>query len=145
MKHVGQAIRIRLRILRLETPYRNLQPNCRKPFAQRVSRGLQFRPGIIIAGLLTALFQSSAATLGIAITAAHSGLLTIDAAMPIVLGANVGTCVSAIVSSLGATVDAKVWLLAPYCSGARRHNRSASPVRLYTSRWICLLDPARRR
>ncbi|MDP2689820.1 MAG: Na/Pi cotransporter family protein [Deltaproteobacteria bacterium] len=63
--------------------------------------------GIIISALLTALFHSSAATLGLAITAAHSGLLTLDSAMPIVLGANIGTCVSAIVSSLGASVDAR--------------------------------------
>jgi len=57
--------------------------------------------------VLTAVFQSSAATLGLAITAAHTGLLTLDAAMPIVLGANIGTTVSAIVSSFGASVDAK--------------------------------------
>ncbi len=63
--------------------------------------------GIIIAALLTALFQSSAATLGLAITAAHSGLLSLDAAMPIVLGANIGTCVSAIISSVGGPVNAK--------------------------------------
>ncbi|MBI5811008.1 MAG: Na/Pi cotransporter family protein [Deltaproteobacteria bacterium] len=63
--------------------------------------------GIIVSALLTALFHSSAATLGLAITAAHSGLLTLDAAMPVVLGANVGTCVSAAVSSMGASVDAK--------------------------------------
>lgn len=63
--------------------------------------------GIIVSALLTALFHSSAATLGLAITAAHSGLLTLDSAMPVVLGANIGTCVSAIVSSVGASVDAK--------------------------------------
>ncbi len=63
--------------------------------------------GIIISTLVTALLQSSAATLGIAITAAHTGLLTLDAAMPIVLGANIGTCLSAVVSSVGASVDAK--------------------------------------
>ncbi|MEE9615162.1 MAG: Na/Pi cotransporter family protein [Thermodesulfobacteriota bacterium] len=63
--------------------------------------------GIIVAALLTAVFQSSAATLGLAITAAHSGVLTIDAAMPIVLGANIGTCSTAVLSSMGAPVDAK--------------------------------------
>jgi phosphate:Na+ symporter len=63
--------------------------------------------GIIISAILTALFHSSAATLGLAITAAHSGLLTLDAAMPIVLGANIGTCASAIASSIGAPVDSK--------------------------------------
>lgn len=63
--------------------------------------------GIIISALLTALFQSSAATLGLALTAAHAGLLSLDAAVPVVLGANIGTTVSAIVSSFGASVDAK--------------------------------------
>ncbi|HZX35328.1 MAG TPA: Na/Pi cotransporter family protein [Thermodesulfobacteriota bacterium] len=63
--------------------------------------------GIIISALLTALLHSSAATLALAITAAHSGFLTLDAAMPIVLGANIGTCVSAVVSSIGAPVSAK--------------------------------------
>lgn len=63
--------------------------------------------GIIVSALLTALFHSSAATLGLAITAAHSGLLTLDSAMPIVLGANIGTCVSAIVSSVGASTNAR--------------------------------------
>lgn len=62
---------------------------------------------IILSTLVTALLQSSAATLGIAITAAHSGLLPIEAAVPIVLGANVGTCVSAILVSLGSPVDAR--------------------------------------
>ncbi|MBI1911358.1 MAG: Na/Pi cotransporter family protein [Deltaproteobacteria bacterium] len=63
--------------------------------------------GIIVSALLTALFHSSAATLGLAITAAHSGLLTLDAAMPIVLGANIGTSFTAIISSIGASVDSK--------------------------------------
>ncbi len=63
--------------------------------------------GIIISTAVTALLQSSAAALGLAISAAHSGLITLDAAMPIVLGANIGTCLSAIISSMGASVDAK--------------------------------------
>lgn len=63
--------------------------------------------GIIVSAFLTALFQSSAATLALAISAAHSGLLTLDAAMPIVLGANIGTCVPAVLASFGATVDAR--------------------------------------
>jgi phosphate:Na+ symporter len=63
--------------------------------------------GIIIAALFTALFQSSAATLGLAISAAYTGLLTLDALMPIVLGANIGTCATAALSSIGAPGDAK--------------------------------------
>lgn len=63
--------------------------------------------GVIVAAAITAILHSSAATLGLAITAAHSGLLTTEAAVPIVLGANLGTCVSAMISSIGAPVDAK--------------------------------------
>jgi len=63
--------------------------------------------GIIISALLTALLHSSIATIGLALTAAHNGLITLDAAIPIVLGANIGTCVSAITSSIGAPAEAK--------------------------------------
>lgn len=110
LKHIGQAIMgfgfvfFSLKIL-VET----FEPVTQNPLLHEFLLGFSKDPvaGIIISALLTALFQSSAATLGIAITAAHSGLLTLDAAMPIVLGANIGTCVSAIVSSMGATVEAK--------------------------------------
>jgi phosphate:Na+ symporter len=63
--------------------------------------------GIIIAALVTALLQSSAATVALAISAAHSGVITLDAAIPVVLGANIGTCVGAAVSSIGAPMDSK--------------------------------------
>ena len=109
-KDVGQAILgfgfvfFALKIL-IDT----FEPVSQNPFMKEFLLGLSKDPfaGIIISALLTALFQSSAATLGIALTAAHSGILGIEAAVPIVLGANIGTTVTAIVSSLGATVDAK--------------------------------------
>jgi phosphate:Na+ symporter len=84
-------------------------PFAEDPFLRGILLGFSKDPlaGIIISALLTAILHSSAATLGLAITAAHSGILPLDAAMPIVLGANIGTCVSAIVSSIGASVDAK--------------------------------------
>lgn len=63
--------------------------------------------GIIIASLLTALLHSSVATIGIALTAAHHNLITLDAAMPIILGANIGTCINPIISSIGEKIDAK--------------------------------------
>lgn len=85
------------------------EPVSHNPLMKEFLLGLSKDPfaGIIISALLTALFQSSAATLGVALTAAHSGILGIEAAVPIVLGANIGTTVTAIVSSLGASVDAK--------------------------------------
>ncbi len=63
--------------------------------------------GILVSALFTALFHSSAATLGLAVTAAYGGLLTLDGVIPIVLGANIGTCVSAVTSSIGAAIEAK--------------------------------------
>ncbi len=84
-------------------------PITQDPFFRETLLKISHDPlaGIVISAMLTALFHSSAATLGVAITAAHSGLLTLDAAMPIVLGANIGTCASAIISSIGAPVDSK--------------------------------------
>jgi len=87
----------------------NFEPVTLNPFLKDALLGLSNDPlaGILVSAVLTAVFQSSAATLGLAITAAHTGLLTLDSVMPIVLGANIGTTVSAIISSVGATVDAK--------------------------------------
>lgn len=95
--------------LALQVLMRTFEPVAGNPLAKELLLGLSRDPiaGIIVSTLMTALLHSSAATLGLAITAAHSGLLTLDAAMPIVLGANIGTCVSAVTSSIGAPVDAK--------------------------------------
>lgn len=95
--------------LALKVLIQTFEPVAQNPLSRELLLGLSRDPvaGVIVSMLLTALLHSSAATLGLAITAAHSGLLTLDAAMPIVLGANIGTCVSALTSSLGAPVDAK--------------------------------------
>jgi len=57
--------------------------------------------------LVTAVIQSSSATTGIMIALAAAGLLNIDSAFPVLLGANVGTCVTALLSSIGAKRAAK--------------------------------------
>lgn len=46
--------------------------------------------------LLTSVIQSSAATIGLAISFANTGILNLDHAMPIILGANIGTCSTAL-------------------------------------------------
>ncbi len=62
----------------------------------------------ILAGLgLTALLQSSSATIGLLIALASQGLLPIEAAIPILIGDNIGTCSTALISSIGATATAK--------------------------------------
>ncbi len=57
--------------------------------------------------IVTAVIQSSSATTGIMIALAAAGLLTIESAFPVLLGANVGTCVTALLSSIGAKRAAK--------------------------------------
>lgn len=63
--------------------------------------------GIIFSAIFTAILHSSAATIGLALTMSHSGLITLQSSIPIILGANIGTCVSALTSSIGAGTDAR--------------------------------------
>ncbi len=57
--------------------------------------------------LVTAVIQSSSATTGIMIALAGAGLLSIESAFPVLLGANIGTCVTALLSSIGTKRVAK--------------------------------------
>ncbi len=56
---------------------------------------------ILLATLFTALIQSSAATLGIAISLAGQGLIGLNTGIALVLGANIGTCVTALLAAIG--------------------------------------------
>ncbi len=51
--------------------------------------------------LVTGIIQSSSATTGIMIALAAAGLLNIESAFPVLLGANIGTCITALLSSIG--------------------------------------------
>lgn len=62
---------------------------------------------VLVGILMTVLMQASAAALVLAFTAAQSGMLGIDAAAAVVIGANVGTTVTAVIATLGATSNAK--------------------------------------
>ncbi|MBQ8413172.1 MAG: Na/Pi cotransporter family protein [Lachnospiraceae bacterium] len=62
----------------------------------------------MIAGLvLTAVIQSSSASVGILQALCVTGAITYANAIPIIMGQNIGTCITAILSSLGASRDAK--------------------------------------
>lgn len=63
--------------------------------------------GIIISLVITALLQSSAVTIGIVITLSLDGLIDLKSAIPIILGANIGTCATAIISSVRSSADAR--------------------------------------
>ncbi len=63
--------------------------------------------GMLIGTLLTAVIQSSAATIGIIQSFALQGTITNGMALPIVMGANIGTCVTSMISCIGTNRHAK--------------------------------------
>ncbi len=62
---------------------------------------------LIFSTLITALIHSSAATLGIVISLAISGNMTIDIAIPFIYGANIGTCFTALLAGIGSDANGK--------------------------------------
>ncbi len=63
--------------------------------------------GIVAGAVVTAVIQSSSASVGILQSLAASGLIPFSAAIYIIMGQNIGTCVTAILSSMGAKKNAK--------------------------------------
>ena len=63
--------------------------------------------GIVAGALVTAVIQSSSASVGILQSLAAAGLVPFNAAVYIIMGQNIGTCVTAIMSSIGAKKTAK--------------------------------------
>ena len=57
--------------------------------------------GVIAGALVTAVLQSSSATTGILVALANAGAISIAGALPIVLGCNIGTCITAMLSTVG--------------------------------------------
>lgn len=63
---------------------------------------------LILCGVLfTALIQSSSAATGLIIVMVGSGAITVESALFVVLGSNIGTCITAILASVGTTTNAK--------------------------------------
>lgn len=62
---------------------------------------------ILLSALLTGLIQASAATIGLAISLSLNNLITLEAAIPIVLGANIGTATTAVLASLRSKTEAR--------------------------------------
>ena len=63
--------------------------------------------GILVGALLTAVIQSSSASVGILQALSVTGAFTYGSVIPIILGQNIGTCITAIISALGANRDGK--------------------------------------
>ena len=63
--------------------------------------------GMLVGALLTAVIQSSSASVGILQAMCATGAVSFGAAIPIIMGQNIGTCVTAMISSIGASKNAK--------------------------------------
>ncbi|MBM7569619.1 Na/Pi symporter [Aquibacillus albus] len=68
--------------------------------------------GVIIGLIVSAIIQSSSATIGITMSFLDEGILTIAASIAIVLGANIGTCFTSILATLGTNKEAKLVAMA---------------------------------
>ncbi len=63
--------------------------------------------GVIVGALLTAVIQSSSASVGILQALCLTGSVSYASAIPIIMGQNIGTCVTALISGIGASKNAK--------------------------------------
>jgi phosphate:Na+ symporter len=63
--------------------------------------------GVLVGAVLTAIIQSSAASIGMLQSLSNAGLITFGSAIPIILGQNIGTCATALLSCIGANKNAK--------------------------------------
>ncbi len=63
--------------------------------------------GVLVGTIFTAIIQSSSASVGILQALTATGSVTYSTAVPIIMGQNIGTCVSAMISSVGASKNAK--------------------------------------
>ncbi len=69
--------------------------------------GTQPGLGLLVGAGLTAMVQSSAVTLGLLLSLAFAGLLTLETTLPLVLGANLGNCVLPFLAAAGSGVEGK--------------------------------------
>lgn len=63
--------------------------------------------GVLIGAAVTALMQSSSVTTGMVLTLVAIDLINIRGAIPIILGANIGTCITVMIASIGTTISAR--------------------------------------
>jgi phosphate:Na+ symporter len=79
------------------------------PTFVRFMVGVERNPvlAIVLSALFTAIIHGSAATIGLILIFAFEGVISLKAAVPLVLGANVGTCVTALFAGLSAGAEGK--------------------------------------
>jgi phosphate:Na+ symporter len=86
-----------------------VEPAKNHPGFARFILGVEHSPALAIlaSAAFTAVIQSSAATIGLVLTFAFQNMISLGGAIPIVLGANIGTCITALLASIGSTSEGK--------------------------------------
>lgn len=92
----------------METMSAAVEPLAEEPWFQDVMT-MFTNPamGVLVGALLTGILQSSSASVGILQMLSNSGSITYGMAIPIIMGQNIGTCVTALISCIGAKKNAK--------------------------------------
>ena len=86
-----------------------VKPFSQNPAVKQIFINLSNNPvlGVLVGALFTAIFQSSSVTTGLVITLAVLGLIDINAAIYLILGCNIGTCITAMLASIKTNVSAR--------------------------------------
>jgi len=109
-KAVGKALLgIGLIFLGLETMKSGVKPLIQQAWVQSwlTSMGKTPVPGVIAGAILTALVQSSSATTGLVIALGSSNAITLPGAIALILGANVGTCITGLLAALHSSMSSR--------------------------------------
>jgi len=110
IKNIGQALMgfgmmfLGLKILNSGIPYMQESETLRYFFAKYASNPFI---GVLLGIVATAMVHSSAATIGLVMILAKAGLLDLESAIYLMLGDNIGTCVTAQMASLTANINAR--------------------------------------
>jgi len=98
-----------LLFLGLSTMSNALYPLRDDPFFINLLLNMADNPllGIFLAAVVTAVLQSSSATTAIIISLSIQGLIGLDAAIPLILGTNIGTCFTALLAAIGSSITGK--------------------------------------
>jgi phosphate:Na+ symporter len=110
LKDAGQAVLgFGLLFLGLKLILDGMAPLKASPLATEVLAAVADNTmlGVLVAAGFSALVTSSAATIGLILALTSEGLLHLPGAVTLVLGANVGTCATALMASMGASAEAK--------------------------------------
>ena len=110
VKDIGQAVLgFGLMFLGLKLILDGVDPLQTHPLAAQTLAALADNAlvGVLGGAVFSALVTSSAATIGLTLALAHEGLLHLPGAIAIVLGANIGTCATALMAAVGTSAEAK--------------------------------------